>query len=270
MKMSKNHWYVRFLRATKGIFRENPVLSLGLAIPFAAVAASSLQTAVGLSIGMLLAILPAGLIMPFVAKKVPEWLDYPLTALIAALFLMPTRILVGVISPALMDSVGVYFSLLCVSTLLFAAREQTKKEEDLAKILLHLLKMWLGAVLVLLLVGIIREVLGNGTLWGKPLTFMKVRFSGVMVSGMGFILLGFLSAFFKKIHRLIVGSHVWLVKKGPAFREKLAKMTEKEEKSEKKAKNRKKKKALKEESPVTAEEATEPVQNEEPQGKEQD
>ena len=139
MKMSKTHWYARFLRATKGIFRRNPVLSMGLAVPFAAVAATSLQTAVGLSIGTLMTMIPVGLLMPFLMKKIPQqfaWLDVPVCALLSALFVMPTRIIVGNISPALMDSVGVYFSLLCVSTLLFSARETTKDEDNLAQILL--------------------------------------------------------------------------------------------------------------------------------------
>lgn len=232
MKMSKTHWYARFLRGTKGIFRRNPVLSMGLAVPFAAVAATSLQTAVGLSIGTLMTMIPVGLLMPFLMKKIPQqfaWLDVPVCALLSALFVMPTRIIVGNISPALMDSVGVYFSLLCVSTLLFTAREATKDEENLAQILLDLLRMWLGAVMVLLLVGIFREVLGNGTLWNKPLTWMKVRFSGVMVSGMGFILLGFLAALGRKLHRIVLAVHLLLEKYIPLLKEKWHKNKEIEE-----------------------------------------
>ena len=230
MKISKNHWYARFLRGSRGIFYKNPLLSMGLALPFAAVASTSLQTAVGLSIGTLMTMIPVGLLMPFLMKKIPQqfaWLDYPVCALLSALFVMPTRIIVGNISPALMDSVGVYFSLLCVSTLLFTAREKTKEEEDLGKILLDVLRLWLGTVLILLLVGTFREVLGNGTIWNKPLTWMKIRFSGVMVSGIGFILLGFLAALGKKCHRTILQIHFLLEKLIPQMKEKMSKSREK-------------------------------------------
>lgn len=222
MKISKNHWYARFLRGSRGIFRRNPILSLGLAIPFAAVASTSLQTALGLSIGILMTLIPVGLLMPLILKKMPEklaWLDIPLGTMLTAFFVMPTRIVVGNISPALMDSVGVYFSLLCVSSLLFAAREETK-DKKLAVVLLDLVRMWIGAAMVLFLVGMCREILGNGTLWNKPLTWMKVRFSGVMVSGMGFILLGFLSAVGRKLHRCVLAVHLLWEKYIPLMKEK--------------------------------------------------
>ena len=232
MKMSKRNLYRRFLLATKGIFWENPVLTLGLALPFAVVACSSLQTAVGLSVGALMALIPAALLLPLVMKLIPEqyhWLDYPLCALLSAVFVMPTRLITGDFSPALMDSIGVYFSLFCVSSLLFTVKEKCEKQ-TVGMALLTLLRMWIGTVIVLLLVGTCREILGYGTLWNKPLTFMKIRFSGVMVSGFGFILLGFLSALGKTIHRSILSVHFWTKKRWPKLRNKLTHMLEKDEK----------------------------------------
>ncbi len=235
MKMSKQNLYRRFLIATKGIFLENPVLTLGLALPFAVVACSSLQTAVGLSVGALMALIPAALLLPLVMKQIPEQyhgLDYPLCALLSAIFIMPTRLITADLSPALMDSVGVYFSLFCVSSLLFTVKEKCEKEEPLMAFL-TLLKMWLGVGLVLILVGTCREILGYGTLWNKPLTFMKIRFSGVMVSGFGFILLGFLAALGRKLHRCILSIQFWLERHWPKWRTKLTHIFERDEKTEK-------------------------------------
>ena len=76
---------------------------MGLALPFAVVACTSLQTAAGLSIGALMALIPAALILPLVMKQIPQklqWLDYPLCALLSAVFLMPTRLITGNLSPA--------------------------------------------------------------------------------------------------------------------------------------------------------------------------
>ncbi len=236
MKMTKTHWYVRFLRGSRGIFRGNPILSLGLALPFAAVACTSAQTAMGLSVGMILTLIPVCLLLPLILKVLPEayhWLETPILVLLAALFVLPTRLVVGSISPALMDSVGVYFSLLCVSSLLLAAREETAKQEDLAKILLDVLRLWLGAVLVLLLVGSCREILGNGTLWGKPLTWMNVRFPAAQVAALGFILLGFFSALGRKLHRMILSIYFWCEKKLPQLRAKLSQMADAPKKNKK-------------------------------------
>jgi len=225
--MTKSNWYVRFLHGTKGVFRHNPILGMGLALPFAVVATTSLQSAAALSITTLLTLIPVCLLMPFIMKLIPQqfqWVDYPLCAFLAALCVMPTRLITTAISSTLMDSVGVYFSLLCVSSLLFAARDMTREENDLAKVLLNVLRLWLGTAIVLLLLGSIREVLGYGTIWGKPLTWMKVRFDAVMVSGMGFILLGFLSALGKKIHRSILGTQLWIHRNGESVRLKMTNM----------------------------------------------
>lgn len=230
MKRNRNGVYARFLCGTTGIFRRNPILSMGLALPFAVVATTSLQSAVALSITTLLTLIPVCLLMPFIMKLIPQpfqWLDYPLCALLAALCVMPTRLVTSAISATLMDSVGVYFSLLCVSSLLFAARDMTREENDLAKVLLNVVRLWLGAAIVMILLGCVREVLGYGTIWGKPLTWMKLRFSGVMVSGMGFILLGFLSALGKKIHRSVLGGQLWVKNNSESVRNKMTAMAEK-------------------------------------------
>ncbi len=228
MKILKSYWYASFLRRSKGIFKGNPILGLGLALPFAATAATSMQTAVGLSIGMLLTMFPVCLLMPLILRLVPEnlnWLEIPITVMLAAFFIMPIRLAVGSLSPALMDSVGVYFSLLCVSSLLFAAREKTRYEKGLHIALLDILRLWLGAVIVLLIMGFIREMLGNGTLWGKPVTWMKVRFSAVMLTGSGFILLGFISALGRKIHRFILAIPIWSEAKLTPIRERVSEMS---------------------------------------------
>lgn len=204
MKLSKTHGYHRFITWTKGLFRDNPVLSLGLAIPFAAAAVSSLQTAAALSVGVLITLLPTVLLMSVLGEKIPPLLRLPVCALLASLFLLPTRILVANISVTILDSIGIYFSLLCVSTLLFSEVEWAHGQKDLLAVSLRVLSRWLGFSLVVVLVGVVREILGNGTLWGHPLTWMKIRFSGVLVSGFGFVLLGFLAAMGKKIHRTIL------------------------------------------------------------------
>ncbi len=240
MKIIKSNWYARFLRRSKGVFRGNPILGLGLALPFAAAAATSMQTAVGLSIGMLLTIFPVCLLMPLIIRLVPEnlnWLEIPITVMLAAFFVMPIRLAVGSLSPALMDSVGVYFSLLCVSSLLFSVREKTRYEKGLYIVLLDLLCLWLGAVIVLLIMGCIREVLGNGTLWGKPVTWMKIRFSAVMLTGTGFIFLGFLSALGRKIHRIILTIPILIEDKLTPIRERVSELSAVPIKEDKKKKS---------------------------------
>lgn len=242
MKISQNRTYSSFLRATKGIFRKNPVLGMGLAMPFVVAGTSSLQTAAGFSIAAFLTLIPVGLLMPFIMEKLSEkykWLQYPICVMISALFLVPTRIVVSDISPALMDSVGVYFSLMCVSTLLFDTAEKSCKKEDISDTLLDLLRIWLGVTLVMVAVGIFREVVGYGTIWGKPLTFMKVRLPVVQISGIGFIFLGFFGAFWRKIHRAIIEIHLWSVNYGDDFKRKMAKLSEKNEKPKKSKKRRK-------------------------------
>lgn len=204
MKRNKVVFYQKFLRCTQGILRKNPVLSLGLAIPFAVVVTTSLQSGVALSLAALVTYLPTMIVASLVGEKAPQWLRIPLYPVVASLFLLPARYLISRMFFAAADTIGAYMTMLCVSTMLLADVEEVVAFKSHKKTFLYGLRNWIGFTFAILLLSIIREMLGGGSVWSVPLNWVPIKLPGILVACGGWILLGFVAAFGKKIHRWLL------------------------------------------------------------------
>lgn len=201
MKLNYARKYRRILHKTEGIFYKNPVLACGLALPLAVVPTTSLNSAVALIVAMFIVYLPTLLLASLIGERLPRWLRTAVYPLVAAVLLLPSRLAVRSFSPTIFDTLGVYFSLICVSTLIIYGVERVivmKKPGDAFRFGLW---NWVGFSLVILLVSFFRELIGGGTLWGFPMKFIKAPMPGLLVAFFGFILLGFLAALAKLVHR---------------------------------------------------------------------
>ena len=122
---------------------------------------------------------------------------------VSCLLLIPARYLVQNISPLIFDTLGVYFSLICVNSLLMYSIEKVQNKKPVA-VLTFALRQWLGACLIAFLCGAIRELLANGSLWGFVILKDLPRLPVAQMALGGFILFGFLAALCRLIHRLIL------------------------------------------------------------------
>lgn len=159
--------YQRFLRKTQGIFYKNPLLSLGLALPLVVIPSYGLTGTTAISAVMLVCFIPTVLIASLLRKKVPQPWRAVLYPLISCLLLIPSRMMVKNVSPLIFDSLGVYFSLICVNSLLIYTVEKVQLQKP-SQALGFALRQWLGATLVAFVCGAIRELSATGSLWGFP------------------------------------------------------------------------------------------------------
>ena len=139
--------YQRFLRKTQGIFYKNPLLSLGLALPLVVIPSYGLTGTTAISAVMLVCFIPTVLIASLLRKKVPQPWRAVLYPLISCLLLIPSRMMVKNVSPLIFDSLGVYFSLICVNSLLIYTVEKVQLQKP-SQALGFALRQWLGATLV--------------------------------------------------------------------------------------------------------------------------
>ena len=175
--------YQRFLRKTQGIFYKNPLLSLGLALPLVVIPSYGLTGTTAISAVMLVCFIP--------------------TVLISCLLLIPSRMMVKNVSPLIFDSLGVYFSLICVNSLLIYTVEKVQLQKP-SQALGFALRQWLGATLVAFVCGAIRELSATGSLWGFPVLQNTPRIPTAQMALGGFLLLGFFAAFCRLVHRVVL------------------------------------------------------------------
>ena len=195
--------YQRFLRKTQGIFYKNPLLSLGLALPLVVIPSYGLTVTTAISAVMLVCFIPTVLIASLLRKKVPQPWRAVLYPLISCLLLIPSRMMVKNVSPLIFDSLGVYFSLICVNSLLIYTVEKVQLQKP-SQALGFALRQWLGATLVAFVCGAIRELSATGSLWGFPVLQNTPRIPTAQMALGGFLLLGFFAAFCRLVHRVVL------------------------------------------------------------------
>lgn len=203
--------YKEKMSRTRGIFGQNPVLIGGLALPIAVMGTTSLMNAVALSLAGFATIVPLMLVASTVGKHIPLNLRRTCYVLLASAILCGLSYPIGSISPGIFDSLGIYYSLMAVNTIMLYRTETFAQHASPLSALLDGLRNSLGFSLVICLIAAARELVGSGTLWGRPVQTAFVMPS-VLLPFFGFILLGLCCAGAKCANHLI---KVRLVRKGP-------------------------------------------------------
>lgn len=184
-----------------GILYRNPVFTLGLAIPIVIMGTTSLKVAAAFCIAALITIVPVMVFCAVVGKNLPVNISISLSVILAAAILGIALDSIKLISPGIMDSLGIYYSLMAVNTIMLKGAFEAIEHGDAKKSAWDGFRYTLGFCTAMLLLAAVREFLGGGTLWGVPLR--QVYVSSIKMPFMGFIILGFSCAFIKFANKLI-------------------------------------------------------------------
>lgn len=203
MKLTLARKYEKLLRKTQGILYQNPLLSLGLALPLAVIPSYNLIATTAVSLSMLICFVPTVLLASLLGKRITSPWRAVVYPLVSCLLLIPTRMLLVQLFPMIQDTLGIYLSLICVNSLLMYAIGKAASQKPLRALGLGL-RMWLGASLVAFVCGAIRELCATGSLFGITVLSSTPRLPIAQMAMGGFILLAFLAALCRTIHRLIL------------------------------------------------------------------
>lgn len=202
MNLTQARKFHKLTRNVNGMFLDNPIIKFGLALPFVVVAATSLKHAVCLSIAIIVTIIPVSVIAYIVGDKIPQAIAIAVYPVIASILLIPVRIGIKNYDPVLLDSLGMYISLIAVSTLLLSQIvHSSARKRKLGASTLRSLYTCIGFAIVVIIVGIIREMFAKGTIGGFEIG-ISMPIYGMSLAFFGFILLGFLMAITRWIRRV--------------------------------------------------------------------
>ena len=172
-----------------GLFRKNPVLVLALGlVPAVAVTTTAMN---GLALGLLtVAIwLAATIVSKAAAPYVPATARTAVRLLILIVLVVCVYAVLLRRNPSLVASLGIFLPLIAVNDLLLRAG---REEQGMKEALLNTLGQGLGFALALLVLGMIREFLGYGSLFGKqilsgrlaPLSLASTVPGGMIILGL--------------------------------------------------------------------------------------
>jgi electron transport complex protein RnfE len=202
LKLEQLKKHRRRSRLLNGIFGRNPVFVGGMALPLVIIATTNLKNAAAISLLVACATLPAVLFASVLGQRMPDWAAPPFYALFTMILVLTSVPVLGLISPEVTDSLGIYTALVSVNTMTLSLCSH--HAGDQANPLLALIDgvtYSIGFALAALLVAALREAFGTNTIWGVPLK-LPFRIYGLQLAYSGFILVALLSACFRFLRRL--------------------------------------------------------------------
>ena len=183
---------------TKGFLKENPtfVLLLGMC-PTLATTTSAIN---GLSMGLatLFVLVLSNIAISAIAPLVPDKVHIPVYIVVIATFVTILQFAMQAYTPAMYTTLGLFIPLIVVNCIVLGRAEAFASKNGILDSALDGLGIGLGFTLSLTVLGIVREILGSGSIFG----FKFISGDGILVFVMApgaFLALGYLMVLFNKI-----------------------------------------------------------------------
>lgn len=149
---------------TKGIIKENPtfVLMLGLC-PTLAVSTKVIY-GLGMGIATAFVLLGSNIIISLIKNLIPNKIRIPVYIIVIATFVTIIDYALNAYIPPLHKALGIFIPLIVVNCIILGRAEAFASRNSLWKSILDALGMGLGFIMALLIIALIREILGAGTI----------------------------------------------------------------------------------------------------------
>ena len=151
--------------AIQGLWNNNPglVQLLGLC-PLLAVTAT-VTNALGLGVATLLVLIGSNVTVSLIRQWVPKEIRIPVFVLVIAAFVTAIQLLMNAFTFGIYQSLGIFLPLIVTNCAIIGRAEAYASKNPVKQAAFDGLMMGLGFALVLVVLGAIREILGQGTLF---------------------------------------------------------------------------------------------------------
>jgi electron transport complex protein RnfE len=172
----------------KGIFSENPIFFIVLGLCPALAISTSVVNAVGMGAAATFVLVFSNGIISLIRGFIPDKIRIPCYIVVIATFVVVVEMVMKAYAPALDKALGVYVPLIVVNCIILGRAEAFASKNAFLPSVMDGLGMGAGFTLALLIISVIREVLGGGTLAGHVL-FDKFEPALIMTMAPGALLI---------------------------------------------------------------------------------
>lgn len=179
-------------RLYNGLVKENPtfVLMLGMC-PTLAVTTSAIN-GVGMGLTTTVVLVMSNMLISMLRKIIPDSVRMPAFIVVVASFVTIVQFLLEGFIPSLYDSLGLYIPLIVVNCIILGRAESYASKNPVLPSIFDGIGMGLGFTIGLTSIGIVREVIGAGQIFGKqimPSSYEPVTIF-ILAPGAFFVLVG--------------------------------------------------------------------------------
>ena len=189
-----------------GIIPENPTFRLVLGTcPTLAVTTSALN-GLGMGAAATFVLVCSNIAISLLRKFIPDQVRIPAFIVVICTFVTMVQLLMQAYLPSLYDSLGIFIPLIVVNCIILARAEAFASKNPPLASAFDGLGMGIGFTLALTLMGAIRELIGNGSVFGvsllgpsyEPMLLIVLASGGFLTFG---LLLGVFNLIVKKIEK---------------------------------------------------------------------
>lgn len=178
---------------SKGILEENPIFVLALSLCPALAVTTSVANALTMGISVMFVITINNVVVSLTRSIVNPKVRVPVYITSIATIVTVVQLVLQAFFPVLYKSLGIYLALIVVFAIILARAEVFASKNKVIPSFFDGLGMGCGFTLAMVSIGIIREVLGNGTILGYHILGSWYNPALIMILPPGaFILIGYM------------------------------------------------------------------------------
>ena len=184
----------------EGIITNNPVLVQLIGMCPTLATSTSLENGLGMGLAATAVLICSNVMVSLLRKIIPQKIRIASYVVIISGFVTAIEMLMKAYLPDLADSLGLFIPLIVVNCIILARAEAFASKNGPVESAVDGLSMGLGFTFALALLASVREILGNGTIYGIPVFGESFQPASIMIMPAGaFLVLGFIIAAFQKI-----------------------------------------------------------------------
>ena len=181
-----------------GIIKNNPTFVLVLGMCPTLGTTTSAINGMGMGVATMAVLIMSNLVISLIKNFIPDKVRIPAFIVVIASFVTIIQMLMQAYVPSLYASLGVFIPLIVVNCIILGRAEAFASKNGVLESALDGLGVGLGFTIALTLIGVVREVLGNGEIFGYELWQGGGALVFVLAPG-AFMVLGYLMMLFRKL-----------------------------------------------------------------------
>jgi len=184
----------------RGIWRENPVLIQMLGLCPALAVTNTVANSLAMGLATFFVLCGSSLLVSLCRKLIPHQIRISTYILIIASFVTIADMVLEALTPEIHKALGAFIALIVVNCMILGRQEAFASKQPVGRALLDAMGTGAGFLVAMLMMGGLRELLGNGTLLGfavlgpryEPWIVMILPPGGFLTLGLWLLLLNWL------------------------------------------------------------------------------
>ncbi|MBQ1748040.1 MAG: electron transport complex subunit E [Bacteroidales bacterium] len=188
----------KFRYLIDGIVKNNPTFVLVLGMCPTLATTTSAVNGMGMGLATMAVLICSNMVISLLAPVIPNKVRIPCYIVVIAAFVTVVQFVMQAFTPGLYETLGIFIPLIVVNCIVLGRAEAFANKHSVGESALDGLGIGIGFTLALTCIGLIREILGNLSVFENKFSSSDGMLVFVLAPG-AFLVLGYLMVLFNKL-----------------------------------------------------------------------